>query len=236
MADSSATLNVVNGDGFAAGDMILISQPGLPCSLMQASANAVQSAGFWTIDHATVGTTPFNPVVFPVGGYPVGAKVTNMGPGPCCVLPASPSPSVYRTYSVGGTTASSLLAEDVYLRTAAGPPPTPAPTPLVEGIISIRAQYGVDNNNDGFLDAFTSVAPATAAALVAVRIAVVARSGQYEKTAVSPAVLALWPGGTIANGGAINLSATATDYNSQNYRYKVFQTTIPLRNVIWTNN
>jgi hypothetical protein len=40
----------------------------------------------------------------------------------------------------------------------------------------------------------------------------------------------------VANGGAIDLSPLTTAVLSQNYRYKVYKTTIPLRNVIWTNN
>jgi type IV pilus assembly protein PilW len=55
------------------------------------------------------------------------------------------------------------------------------------------------------------------------------RSGQYEKTAVTAGVV--WAGTTSATPVLINL--TSTDANWQNYRYKVYQTTVPLRNVSW---
>ena len=100
----------------------------------------------------------------------------------------------------------------------------------MSGVVSIRAQYGRDTNADGYVDVYDNTAPASATDVVAVQLAVVARSGQLEKTAVSPATLVLWNGGTTANGGAITLNAAA-----QLYRYKVYQTTIPLRNVLWNN-
>ena len=230
MATSDAAMTLANGDGFQAGDLIMIWEPTKACSLLQASADAVNPGGIWTVAHIPGATAPFNPPIgtniFPAGGYATGARVTNMGPAPCCQIPAAPAPMVRRDYFIQGT---SLMARNRNVVDTVVAPANPAA--LVEGLIGIRAQYGRDTSGDGFIDVYDTTAPATAAQLVAIRIAVIARSGQLEKTAVSPSTLTLWQGGTVANGGAITLDATA-----QLYRYKVYQTTIPLRNVIWTNN
>lgn len=230
MATSDDVLTVVNGDGFTLGDLIMIWEPTKSCTLLQASVDSVQAGAVWTIAHLPVATSPFNPPIgnniFPPGGYAVGARVTHMGAGPCCQVPAAVNPMVRREYFIQGT---SLMARNRNVADTAVAPANPAA--LVEGLIGIRAQYGRDTNSDGFIDVYDTTAPATAAQLVAIRVAVIARSGQLEKTAVSPSTLTLWQGGTVANGGAITLDATA-----QLYRYKVYQTTIPLRNVIWTNN
>ena len=98
----------------------------------------------------------------------------------------------------------------------------------VEGDVQITGVTRRFGDVVALRDVTLSAAPGE---VVAVRVAVVARSPQLEKTAVSPATLPLWNGGTLANGGAISLTGTA-----QQYRYKVYQTTIPLRNVIWNNN
>jgi type IV pilus assembly protein PilW len=105
------------------------------------------------------------------------------------------------------------------------------PAPIVDGIIAVRAQYGRDTDGDGYIDVYDNTAPMDTNQLIAVRIAVVARSGQLERLEVSPSSLPLWNSGSVTNGGAIALDAMA-----RRYRYKVYQTIVPLRNVIWNNN
>jgi len=218
MATSGVVLTAANGDGFFQGDVVMISEASKGCSLLQASTDGANSGTSWTIAHDPAGAYPHNPPVatniFPAGGYATGARVTNMGA------------LVRREYFVQG---SSLMMRNLNLPDSTAAPVNPAP--IVDGIIAVRAQYGRDTNADGYIDLYDNTAPTDAAQLVAVRIAVVARSGQLEKLAVSPATLPLWNGGTMANGGAITLDAAA-----QRYRYKVHQTTVPLRNVIWNNN
>lgn len=218
MATSDDAMSAANGDGFSQGDVVMISEPSRGCTLLQASADGVNGGTNWTIAHAAGGAYPHNPPagtnIFPAGGYPTGARVTNMGA------------LVRREYFVQGT---SLMMRNLSIPDSTAAPVNPAP--IVDGIVAIRAQYGRDTNADGYIDVYDTTAPTDAAQLVAVRIAVVARSGQLEKLAVSPATLVLWNGGTTANGGAVTLDATA-----QQYRYKVHQTTVPLRNVIWNNN
>jgi type IV pilus assembly protein PilW len=214
MAVSSDPLTVTNGNGFVQGDLVLISAPP-NCSLLQASVDATVSGGVWTIPHLPNAHSPFNPPpainIFPPGGYMSGARVNNMGP------------MVRRDYFVEG---GRLMLREANQPPSATPPINPVP--LVDGVVALRAQYGRDTNNNGFVDVYDNTAPTHAAEVVAVRIAVVARSGELEREMVSPPALVLWSGGTVANGGVLTL-----DNDARRYRYRVYNTTIPLRNIIW---
>ena len=107
-------------------------------------------------------------------------------------------------------------------------------TPLFDNIVQLQAQYGKDLNNDGTVDVFDETTPASTAewaAVLALRIAVVSRSSLYEKDPVSPATIRLWDDSAASpttTGPVWTLTA-----DERHYRYKVFQTVIPLRNMIW---
>ena len=111
-----------------------------------------------------------------------------------------------------------------------------------EGIINLQAQYGLDTTvvRDYLVNTWQSTAPADWTRVIAIRVALLARSQQYEKTDVT-ATAPAWAGG---NFTMIDLPSTATpnptaDTNPGNvndwrrYRYRVYQLTIPLRNMIW---
>jgi type IV pilus assembly protein PilW len=116
-------------------------------------------------------------------------------------------------------------------------------TSIADNIVSLRAQYGRDTTvlaapvtMDGFVDVNDKTAPTTGdtacgwARISAIRFALVARSAQSEKTTVTT-VVPKWDGsdGTAAN--EIDLLTGNSQW--QYYRYKVFQTTVPMRNVSW---
>jgi type IV pilus assembly protein PilW len=123
----------------------------------------------------------------------------------------------------------------------------------VAGIVGIQAQYGISaaaNSNQ-----VTQWVEATAATgwnapsvanrnrIKAVRIAVIARNPKMETgvvttacsstTTAAPTGLCAWAGSTPSPAPAIDLSA---DANWQKYRYRVFETIIPLRNMIWAKD
>lgn len=127
--------------------------------------------------------------------------------------------------------------------------------PIANNIVSLRAQYGHDTatpnplpagSTPGVPDPLTGIFPAyrvdsydqsqdlpagaTAACkwarTGAVRLALVARSSLFEKDVVTTAA-PVWDG---SDGAPIDLSAN-DDWGY--YRYKVFQTVVPLRNVTW---
>lgn len=126
----------------------------------------------------------------------------------------------------------------------------------VAGIVNIQAQYGISASANS--NVVTQWVDATAATgwntptvanrnrIKAVRVAVVARSGVYEKdivsaacsseTAASPTGVCAWDATSAAPITAspapkVDLS---NDPDWAHYRYKVFETIIPLRNTIWS--
>lgn len=102
--------------------------------------------------------------------------------------------------------------------------------PIASDVVSMRVQYGRDTTAtmDGIVDTYDQTAPATNCALAkapAVRIALVARGvvRGLQATTTAPT----WAG---SSGAPIVLTA---DTNWQRYHYKVFETTVPIRNVTW---
>ena len=67
--------------------------------------------------------------------------------------------------------------------------------------------------------------------IIAVRVALVLRGEYYDKNTVSPATLTLFSG--LTNGGGTSLQKSVTiSANDQHYRFRVFEFTVPLRNMI----
>jgi type IV pilus assembly protein PilW len=98
--------------------------------------------------------------------------------------------------------------------------------------VQLKALYGKDTNGDAVVDTWDNTLPANPTLWMqvrAVRIALLARSAQMEKTAVT-AVAPTWNGGTAF---AVTNPADGTDWH--NYRYRVYETVVPLRNMIWSN-
>lgn len=128
-------------------------------------------------------------------------------------------------------------------------------TPIISGIVNLQAQYGVANTADSNQVALWVNAVATGGVpwdaptvqqrnrIKAVRIAVVARNSQYEKeevtaacsstTEANPTGLCAWSGSVASPAPTVNLS---NDPDWQHYRYRVYETVIPLRNVIWSRD
>jgi type IV pilus assembly protein PilW len=110
--------------------------------------------------------------------------------------------------------------------------------PIANGIVSMRAQYGRDTNTapmDGIVDTFDQTTPTDACGWVkaaAVRMVLVGRSGKKESsdvTAASP----VWAG---AATHAIDITKNpdgSANADWRRYRYKTFETLVPLRNVTW---
>jgi len=126
---------------------------------------------------------------------------------------------------------------------------------MVSNIVSLRAIYGQDKvGGDGAVDTWNRDALATGAdvlSVLAAGVQVTARSGLKEKSQAGGACdvtkdaaypdagaqKKAWYAHYLANsaasiaGAAIDLSTVSADW--QCYRYKLFQTAVPLRNMIW---
>jgi type IV pilus assembly protein PilW len=156
---------------------------------------------------------------------------------------------VLRTYSVSA--AGNLQGADLSLADGS----TPAATDLYPQIVMMQALYGKATGTDtNQVNVYEKTAPTTNAQwqqVKSVRIAVVARSVQYEKEAVT-ANAPVWDVGGASTGTIAVAGASSTlpgcssssaclklDVSSlvgadwQHYRYKVYDTIVPLRNALW---
>jgi type IV pilus assembly protein PilW len=119
--------------------------------------------------------------------------------------------------------------------------------PVISEIVSLQAQYGVsDTANSEVVKQWVDAVGATWAAptvanrnrIKAVRVALVARNNLREKTqvtepcssltAAAPTGLCAWPG--TATSPAPQITFANADW--QNYRYRVYEVMIPIRNVL----
>ncbi|MBT2324987.1 PilW family protein [Variovorax paradoxus] len=162
---------------------------------------------------------PGGSTIFPAGGYPAGSYLLNLGN------------FIERTYAISATKSLTLQTKLWSALVAA-----PAPDDLFPHIVQLQALYGKDTNNDGVVDTWDNTTPAlndNAAwrQVIAVRIAIVARSDTYEKAIVTRAN-PQWEIGA-ASPVSIDVGAGVADAEAQHYRYKVFESIVPIRNVIW---
>jgi len=142
----------------------------------------------------------------------------------------------------------------------ANPFPNSAAVPIVGDIVALQAQYGVTttidptattataaaylNRVDQWVDATGTFGPAMALMdrnrIRAIRIAVVARDGNLQKGTVSQACNGATTGLSkvcIWQSDATPASVDLTNLpNWQRYRYRSFEVTIPLRNIIWNRD
>jgi type IV pilus assembly protein PilW len=125
---------------------------------------------------------------------------------------------------------------------------------IADGVVQINALYGIDTTGNGIQDAWAApggpadptwdvntvmTSPLKMKQIVSVRVALVVRGEYYDTKraadgtpiAVSPPTLTIFNG--MVNGGgtslAQNINLTATD---QQFRYRVFEFTVPLRNML----
>jgi type IV pilus assembly protein PilW len=117
------------------------------------------------------------------------------------------------------------------------------PVPIADGVVELRALYGVDSNGDGLIDTWQSPSATgwTAAALqdgsaaaqtnlrriMAVRVGLVLRAALVERDNVAPASLTLFADLPTA----VQRTHTITTANQRN-RHRVIEVTVPLRNIL----
>lgn len=117
--------------------------------------------------------------------------------------------------------------------------------PITGNLVSLRAQYGRDTTvaMDGIVDLYDQTTATTACAwarISAFRLALVARGTEFNKTATTTTA-PVWDGtsaGNPAGSAATPIDLTkkpdgTTNAEWTHYRYKMFQTVVPLRNIAW---
>lgn len=228
---TSTQFEVQSTVGIADGDLML-AMPESPsstnwCTLFQARADAGTPLSGTVLPHVAAGDS-WNPAtsIMPAS-YPAGTMLTNV------------SRLVNRRYAVN---ADNLESQD--LITANDVPTT---STVASQIVLMKAYYGKDTNNDGVVDSYDQTTPTDNAGwrqVRTVRVAVVARSAQREKEEVTTADPVWDVGQTVAVTGTADCGesqcltlqvSTADGTEWRHYRYKVFDTVIPLRNMLWAN-
>ncbi len=230
-----ATTLLVNSTlAIAVNDLLVLQEVGKPCAMLQATA--VPASDFRVIHDAA--NSAWNSAVpatlLPAGGYGVGAAVINLG-----------GVTDHR-YSV--TSSNNLIAER-YLSAS----DSWEQRLMASQVVSLQAQYGFDNRvgmqatpqvtwwSSGMIDADSNGSigdNGDLRRLLAVRLAIVARSDKREPpaaTGCNTSAAPEWLAGADVDG---QLTSTAIDVSSipdwRCYRYRVFQSVVPLRNLIWS--
>ena len=106
---------------------------------------------------------------------------------------------------------------------------------IADGIVQLQMQYGRDTVGDGSVHTWDETMPASPTAadwatVIALRMAVVARSNLMERPNATTGVCDTSTAQPTWTGGTLTVN---TDPNWQCYRYRVFETTVPIRNMIW---
>jgi type IV pilus assembly protein PilW len=210
--------------GNAVGDLVVVI-PKAPsatdwCSLFTISEAPTGN----TLRHATGSDFPWNQPaptsVFPGAtdtavAYPAKSLLVNLGR------------LVNRIYSLSNTNTLQVQAFSSDALTI-------STEDLLPNIVSLQAVYGKDTvGNDRSADVWNTVTPTSAGdwqQVVALRIAVVARSTQRDKEEVTTAAPQWRPDGVTAEDISVG---AAGDAEWKHYRYHVFETTVAMRNMIW---
>lgn len=217
--NTNATLGIAQGDLMIAFETVA----GTPtCTLFQVdNANPVLNP----IVH-TAGNWNGNSAIFPAGGYSTDALLMNVGS------------LMSHTYSIDAS--SNLIFTDYASATN-----TNSSQILSPDIVSMQAEYGFDTRAGAQTDSQVDTWSATMidadasgitgdagdiGRIYALRLALVARSGLLEKADPATGTCNTTTASPVWAGGAISLAA---DANWQCYRYKTFETVVPLRNTIW---
>jgi type IV pilus assembly protein PilW len=210
-------LNMKSIGGMSIGDKIVLNHNSGQCAVWQVTG--LSSA------NQTVSTN-FNEGVNPVGP----------GPSPAAAEIGYPSSMNQNepVINLGQMVSKNFLVNALNAQLQENTAPTYANnSSIVENIVYMKADLGRDINGDKLADIWdkptaTTIYGATGgySNIVAIRIGVVARTQAMDRSVPSPSTLVVLPAIT---GG------TEQDYTvpDTNYRYSVYYTVIPMRNMMW---
>ena len=227
----STSFPVASSLGVKKGDLLVaVTDSTVPCSMFQATADG--SAGSVPRSDDATG---WNSTGWPTTAYGDGSYVVNLG---------QLTDHFYEVIAANNALRMQAFSAGAGAYAVSDAQP---------GIVQLKAMYGKCSTCTatvtGPIDSYDNVTPTTNAGwlkVTAIRVAVVSRSGQYEKNAVTSTdqntTGILWDvgsatpvaGSAICHGTSqcvtVKLDAVA-DWT--HYRYKVYDTVIPLRNLVW---
>lgn len=231
--EAGTATNVVQVDsniGCAAGDIALVlnqpgSTPALNCSMSRVIVGGISA----------VGVTPVTIALSSSANVAVGNSLACLGAWN----------EIQYTVNNNQLTRSGTVVAGV---------PNATAVPVVPDVVNIQAQYGISavGNNNRIIQwvdatgiwATTATTPVLANRnrIKAIRVAVVARNGSLQNgnitatcsslTTANPTGLCAWDGASTGSAApSINLTA---DTNWRRYRYRVYESIIPIKNIIWS--
>jgi len=233
--------------GIAPGDL-MVAVPPTPsatdwCTLFVATnntANAATTLGPTRVPHTAAGNPAWNRTdVWPTAAYE--GVPTTVATAKSYLL--NMGTLTQRTYKVNAAT-NSLQVTAITSQSASS-----SATDLFPQIANLQAMYGKDTDADGVVDRWDTTTPTTQAdwtRVLAVRVAIVARSNQYERDEVTSAApqwdvgasdTIVGPATATCSGSANKCIAIKIDHLAdwKHYRYKVYDAVIPLRNMLWNS-
>jgi type IV pilus assembly protein PilW len=235
---SSTSVVLQNTVGFNLGDLFLVSQSGIPDCLLEevgqlaTPALNLNVAPFNTYYTATGSVTDLQTLSTSTSTY-----VTPLGS-------ATQINSVqYQLFGVGidNTLYSYDLLRNQQLVQVTGGDTSQA---IADGVVQMNALYGLQATpTSGVLATWASptdpgydinsvmTSQVTMESIIAVHVALVVRGEYYDKNPVSPTQLTIFGGYTNGAGASLAKNINLT-LDQQHYRYRVFEFTVPLRNML----
>jgi type IV pilus assembly protein PilW len=246
--------------GYRPGDMIVIGASGANCTIREITlVNGIelQTGNGSYVDWKGVSkTTRWNNPTGVPQSYSSDGKVINLGDLIDDTHPPRYNEITVQTGLSDPSQNNKLVVQNLWGQTASF-------APLADQIVQFKAEYGMDDGKDngtvaahplakgdGVVDRYTTESPTTAAdwrLIKTIRIAVVTRTAQAFKPTQGTSCDATpdfdpglnnntypvrWARGPDApNGRPIDVR-TSADWRC--YKYGVFESTIPLRNVLWS--
>lgn len=226
MASPTSTYKVDNRYGFMPGDLVIAYEAGKECTLAQVTETPSAAGQTSNVAHNSGNyVNPQGDTVVARYNKPGGLGISYSTAGFLYNIGQAPQRNIYRVVANRLEIERTLSNTDTNV--------------VAEQIVQLKAEYGKDDGsgggtaNDGIVDAYSNAAPASTAQwaqVLAIRLAVVARSAQAEKPIEDGGACDITTAFPTWAGGDIDVSA-ADDW--QCYRYRVFETIVPLRNLIW---
>ncbi|MFL6661318.1 MAG: PilW family protein [Rhizobacter sp.] len=235
-------LRLPNTLGLRGSDIVMVAEPGVGCMLEQLQAGFAGSSDqqvtfagrYYSATGTDVNLASFGSTGSQIYMISLGNAVDN--------------PPQFQLFGVDPATDTLVSYDLLHINDP------DAPLPLAEGVVQMRALYGIDTNADGRLDAWVdpAVAPWDSATLlngssasqqnlrhiVAIRVGLILRTSLVERTGTANdlSVTTLYQAPTsitlFQDLPAALQQTRALSANEQKLRHRTVEATIPLRNIL----
>jgi len=227
MPQPSAELDVANAAVCADGDLALVSQAG-NCTIMAITGVQAQAS---KLQHNSGSDGIYNPPASYFEGQGSGWPKYGTNANVTCFKRANGHPIFRKSYSIDPATKQLERSDNSQV-------PAVTNELVMSDVVDMQAEYGIAPDGSQTIDTWVSAASAPWKApawsdwqrIKAIRVAMVTRGTQYERPksagegcAATTALKSSW--------GSFKTDKYPSDWGC--YRYRVFETVIPLRNVIW---